>query len=162
MSLDGLNDYSREFARLLFAEWPAWEAHATVTRDEATGEGYLVVKVPDPAGSRLAHPLTVWTDNGEVTIGMDWDHSHFVWPTDREDLASDITDPIGALHLLINEERAVLAQFAGDTWKGSCLLSREDCVAGRYRERPSEDWLSPVDRFRVRSWRGTLDADGGY
>lgn len=162
MSLVGLNDYSRRFAGLLFAEWPAWEAYAVVERDEATGEGYLVVKVPDPLGSRLDYPLTVWTDSSEVTVGMDWYHTHFVWPTERDDLAIELTDPIGELHLLMNEERAVLAQFAGDTWKGSRLLSREDCVAGRYRERPIEDWVTSVDRFRVRSWRGTLDADGGY
>jgi hypothetical protein len=163
MSLNELDEFSEQFSRVLFAEWPQWKEFATseVNQDERHGS-YLVLRVPDPPGSRLDHPLAVWTDNEEVTVGMDYYHSHFFWPSDDPYFAKELTDPIGFMRSLIEERQAVLAYFAKDEWRGSALLTRDECRERSFASKPTDEWSRDSTRFRLRSWRGTLDLDGEY
>jgi hypothetical protein len=156
VNLDDLDEGSASFARAVFSKWPGWRSFAVVD-----GEGDAArfrLQLPDPPGSRLASPLSVWADGEEVTVGMDSWHGHFPWPREPDELAAEGADPIEFLQLLVEEKRAVLTYVRGDVFGASSILTLEDNRIGQFRERPS----ARVDSYRVRSWRGTLDADGGY
>jgi len=118
-----------------------------------------VVRVPDPPGSNLEHPLTIRIYGDEITIEMDWHHSHFDWPNP---FAEDVNHPIWFISALVEERLAVLTCFAGAQLRMSTVLTRQECVDTAFKVKPAEIWLEDVDHFRVRSWHGTLDAEGAY
>lgn len=154
MSLGQLDESTASVARAIFRKWPEWREFAVMDGEPAR----LRLHVPNPPGSRLDSPLSIWADGDEVTVGMDTYHTHFPWPCEPDELAVELTDPIGFIQLLIEEQRAVLTHLRGDIFSMSSILNLADYQAGRFRERSS----SSVDGYRVRSWRGTLDLDGRF
>jgi len=126
--------------------FPKWRALLrTGTADDGTP--FEVLEVPAPLGSDAAAGLLVSTANGEITVGFDVYHSHF------EDWAGEA----GALDLIqkiVMERVAVVSWWSGGRWCGSSSLDA-DAQPGM----PSWAASQGVDRIRVRSWRGALNAD---
>jgi hypothetical protein len=72
-----LNEYSRRFAELLFAMYPAWREHMVVEPWPNADSGCFCVEIASPAAPD--QPLWIGTDGGEVTVGFGahgW-HDHF-------------------------------------------------------------------------------------
>jgi len=158
VSLKRLDPFSREFSNVLFREWPEWEVLAIGEPNEEGPASHLVVRVPDPPGSNLDTSLTILTDKQEVTVGMDLYHAHF----DRPDDGTLMAAAVEFIRSLLSEDMAALSYFGGGRWMGSCRIVRADCIVSKFKTKPTEAWWQEVDRFRVRSWRGTLDAEGTY
>jgi hypothetical protein len=137
--LADLDGFSRKFAETLFAVYPAWREFARKETNKA-GDRYLVVQPPDPPGSSTAEPLTIWTENGEVSVGFDHFHMHFYWPAE-EDL-----DPLKFIEDVLADRVAVVSYWKGDQWLGSSTLGLE--------ETPD---VEPGILVRVRSWSGARD-----
>ena len=54
IDLERLNDHSRQFATLLFREWPEWLQHARFDPYEDFEKEALLVEVPRPVAHRVA------------------------------------------------------------------------------------------------------------
>lgn len=150
MNTQGLDDFSRSVAEQLFAQFPSWRELAQIEHAD-DGAGYLLLEVAAPADASAAYGLTVTTDNAEVTVGFDYYHGHFFGQVgDGERFGTDY-----ALHFLsqlLNEEVAVVSWWlAGNLVAFSTIENgkalMDDALVGKY------------DRERVRSWKGTLNAD---
>jgi hypothetical protein len=131
---------------------PEWRA---AVRSDAADDGsaYDVLELQAPPGAHVEHGLFVSTENEEITVGFDVYHSHF-------DSWVDEANPgygLGALEFINNllaEKVAVLSWWTGETWAGSSQLA-----AGESPKLPSWAGAPKVDRVRVRSWNGSLNAD---
>lgn len=130
----------------VFDIFPKWRALVrTGTADDGTP--FQVLEVPAPVGSDAAAGLLVSTDSGEITVGFDVYHARF----------GDWSGDAGALHLIrriVMERVAVVSWWSGGRWCGS-----ETLETGRQPGMPSWAADQGVDRIRVRSWRGALNAD---
>ena len=161
MTPAGLDQNSQRLAALLLAEWPDWESFA---KNE---NGFLSVTIPNPPGSDLRGPLELWMEEGHASVGLDWYHAHFDWPSYPDNYAPELTDPIALLRLLVEERRAIITFFKGDKWYGSTTIPSDEIACGDLSEASVLGaWVSnpgiergAADRVRVRSWRGTFDLD---
>lgn len=126
--------------------FPKWRAHLRIgTADD--GSTFEVLEVPAPVGSDAVSGLFVSTADGEITVGFDVHHSQFDgWAGDAGALAF--------IREVVTEHVAVVSWWSGERWCGSAPLE-----AGRRPEVPSWAAAVAVDRIRVRSWRGALNAD---
>ena len=126
--------------------FPKWRALLrTGTADDGTP--FEVLEGPAPPGSDAAAGLFVSTADGEITVGFDVYHSHF----------DDWSGDDGALDLIqriVMERVAIVSWWSGGRWCGSDALD-----AGEQPGMPSWAATQGVDRIRVRSWRGALNAD---
>ena len=145
-----MTDFSTRASEQLFARFPQWRQYAK-SEAEADGRPFIRVEVPAPAGANARSGLVVSTANDEVTVEFDYYHSHF------DDMVGDGTN-VGteaALDLvakLLAEKVAAVSWWNGEDWRGSTLIE-----AG---EKPEpHDFTRPFNRVRVRSWKGTLNAD---
>ena len=68
IDLAQLNDHSRQFARLLFREWPEWLPHARFDPFEEFEQEALLVEVPRPVDGS-GHGLFVTTSEWEIAVG---------------------------------------------------------------------------------------------
>jgi hypothetical protein len=86
-------------------------------------------------------------------VGFDWYHSHFQhWTGDGDDFMPQTA--LQFVKQVIDERIAIVSWWEGGEWRGSSRLE-----AGGVPGPPS--WQAHYDRIRVRSWRGSLDADIG-
>jgi len=139
-------------AEQLFAEFPEWRALA---RSEKTADGmeYLVIEVAPPPQAMVEHGLVIDTSNEEVTVGFDSYHSHFDdWVGDGEQFGTKAA--IEFIKQILSERTAVVSWWQGEEWRGSAQLE-----AGAHSPVPNWASAGQYDRVRIRSWRGTLNAD---
>ena len=125
---------------------PKWRA---LLRTATAGDGstFQVLEVPAPEGSDAVAGLLVSTADDEITVGFDVYHSHFdAWTGD--------TGALEFIRRIVTERVAVVSWWSGGKWCGSGQLE-----AGQRPEVPSSAAGLAVDRMRVRSWRGALNAD---
>jgi hypothetical protein len=148
MNLDTLDDFSRDFAKQLFAVYPHWALLAKFGRSHGDQLNHLIVEVPAPGGSDLGSTLLIHTDNNEVTVGFDCYHTHF-FPQVVIPLNGDALDFIESI---LSEDIAAVSEWEGDTWRGSWTLER--CEDDDLTEEQRPGW-----RIRVRSWNATRDRD---
>ncbi len=150
MDFERLDPFSREMANRLFAKYPDWRRFARAEKAE-NGTAYLSVTVPAPAEAHADHDLTITTSGAKVTIGFDYYHCHFHAAVgDGEHFGADY-----AFHFidrLLNERIAVISWWQGNEWRAFSI--RE----GGVNVMP-DDLVGPSDRQRIRSWRGSLNAD---
>ncbi len=150
MDAQGLDDFSRSVAERLFVQFPDWRELAQIERAE-DGTSYLLLEVAAPTDASAACGLTVTTDNGEVTVGFDYYHGHFFGQIgDGEHFGTDY-----ALHFmsrLLNEEIAVVSW-----WLAGNLVAFSTIENGKALM--DDDLVGKHDQERVRSWKGTLNAD---
>ncbi len=146
MDLSELDEFSRRYGDSLFSVHPEWRKFARQQRDDRSGTVFLVVEVPPPAGADGDLPLSIFTDNEEVTVVFDCFHTHYGWPD------ASFEDPLVLVHQILNEEISVASVWTGDEWRGSELIQ-----PGALPE--PEEWSPPITRVRVRSWKGTDNRD---
>jgi hypothetical protein len=151
MDITCLNDYSREAAEEIFRRFPEWTAFATAESDP-TEDNYLVIEVPPPEEAAADHPLTITTSNNEVTVGFDNSHSHFGgWWSDKH-ASYVVNEAMPFIASLLAESLAAVSWWLGDDWRGSMFVT-----GGQSPER--SEFQSDASRVRIRSWRGTHNAD---
>ena len=130
----------------VFNIFPKWRALLRTAAAD-NGSPFEVLEVPAPEGSDAAAGLLVSTANGAITVSFDVHDSRFDgWAGDA-----------GALEYirrLVTERVAVVSWWCGGRWCGSGQLE-----AGQRPEVPSGLAGMGVDRIRVRSWRGALNAN---
>jgi hypothetical protein len=132
--------------------FPEW---TSLVREEKGDDGsiYEVLEVSAPPSANVEHGLIVDTSNDEITVGFDVYHGHF------DELVGDGVHfgTMAALEFvrqIVSERVAVMSWWEGERWCGSSQLE-----PGRKPGLPSWAGALAIDRIRVRSWRGTLNAD---
>jgi hypothetical protein len=136
----------------LLDAFPEWRSLVREEKDE-DGSSFEILEVQPPAEANVTHGLVIDTSNDEITVGFDVYHSHF------DEWVGDVTHfgPMAALEFvrqIVSERVAVMSWWKGEQWFGSTQLD-----AGHKPELPSWAGAPTIDRIRVRSWRGTLNAD---
>jgi hypothetical protein len=144
-----MDAHSLNAASELFALFPEWRALARTEKGE-DGTEFLLVDVTPPLEANVEYGLTIDTAGGEVTVGFDYYHSHFdAWVGDGEHFGTKAA--LEFIRQIVSEEVAVASWWKGEEWRGSTQVP-----AG---EKPKMTWMADFDRIRVRSWRGSLNAD---
>lgn len=172
MDLDSIDDFSRTFVDLLFAEYPEWRVLAANERREGKQDCALIVVHP-AAEADLIGTLWISTDDSEVTVGLDNYHEHFnPWNIDPPpDGSCEWNECLAALDFIrriITEEVAIVSVVSRGMCAGAWCETRTDAAAmtvetltariGKSVWAPLPDGRS-TDTVRVRSWRGTLNRD---
>lgn len=147
-----MDEFSAATAEEIFAAFPEWRTLARTERGE-DGASFLVVEVRPPAEANVEHGLTIDTSNGEVTVGFDCYHSHFdQWVGDGEHFGAQAA--LQFVKQILAERVSVVSWWLNEAWRGSAQME-----SGSSPEVPS--WATDFNRVRVRSWRGTFNADTG-
>jgi hypothetical protein len=145
LDLDLLNERSRRFAGALLREFPDWEPYLQVAAHDGVEPGTLLVEVPPPVPG--ASPLYVDTDAGEITVGFAGWHEHFgAWI--GEDEAESTREALAAVRAVVEERLLSVLALDGERWRRSWHVAPGAPVETHHGE-----------QTRVRSWRGTYDAD---
>jgi hypothetical protein len=136
----------------LFATFPEWRALARKERAE-DGSSCLVVSVP-PAGAEVRHHgLLVCSSDEEVTVSFDFYHAHFYAMT-GDDGHLGAPAALEFITQILSERVSVVSWWFDEEWRGSAQLE-----AGATPQPPW--WLvsGSFNRVRVRSWRGSFNAN---
>ena len=145
-----MSDFSTKACEQLFARYPSWRQYAKSER-EADGKPFVRLEVPAPAAANARSGLVVSTANEEVTVEFDYYHSHF------DDMVGNGINvgteaALDLIEQLLTEKVAAVSWWHDEDWRGSTLID-----AG---EKPQpNDFTRPFNRVRIRSWKGTLNAD---
>lgn len=75
--LDQLAEYSRLAVPLILARFPEWEGSAKLLEECGPGEFAVEFRIPCPS-SEAKSGLWVSTDGGELSVGFDHHHTHFM------------------------------------------------------------------------------------
>ncbi|WP_140637625.1 hypothetical protein [Methylibium rhizosphaerae] len=147
-----MDTYSLTSAEQLFAAFPEWRSLARSEQAE-DGSSYLIVEVPPPAEANVQHGLVIDTSNDEVTVGFDCYHSHFdEWVGDGEHFGT--LAALDFIKQIVSERVSVVSWWFNEEWRGSAQLE-----AGVPPQPPSWDHAGSFNRIRVRSWKGSFNAD---
>jgi hypothetical protein len=144
-----MDRFSKQAADEFLAAFPEWREFARLEqRDD--GSSYFVLQIKPPSQAAVDHGLLVHTDNEEVTVGFDFYHSHFdSMVGDGEHFGT--TAAVEFVRQVVSERVAVASWWLGESWAGSAQIEAGD--------RPHAKFVKDHDRIRVRSWRGTFNAD---
>lgn len=151
IDLEKLNDHSRQFARLLFREWPEWLQHARFDPHEDFEKEALLVEVPRPVDGS-GHGLFITTSEWEISVGFG-ESFHTRFGADAEPADVDFYE--AALRFIrdfVAEDVVVATAREHGEWLGAWKVDRrhEDLDALTVEEGAD---------LAVRSWRGTYDRD---
>lgn len=132
--------------------FPEWRLLVREERDEE-GSSFEVLEVQAPAEANVDHSLLVDTAGDEITVSFDAYHSHFdEWVGDGTYVGTMAA--LEFIKQLVSERIAVQSWWKGEQWCGSAQLE-----AGQMPKLPSWAGAPIIDRIRVRSWKGALNAD---
>ena len=92
----------------------------------------------------------IHTDNEEVTVGIDYYHSHFDSMVGDDDHFGTRA-AVEFVRQIVSERIVVVSWWLDDHWRGSSQIE-----AGA---QPSAAFVKEYNRIRVRSWNGTFNAD---
>jgi len=151
IDLERLNDHSRQFATLLFRQWPEWVQYARFDPYEDFEKEALLVEVPRPVdGSR--HGLFVTTSEWEVSVGFG-ETFHTRFGTSGEEGSKDFFGEAMTFLEDFVEERIVLAiAYQDGEWLGAWKVD--------LRAEPIEEIeVGEGETLKIRSWKGTHDRD---
>lgn len=145
-----MDSFSISSANEIFAAFPEWQAVAREGQAD-DGSSFLVIEINPPVEADVECGLVIDTSNQEITVGFDCYHSHFdKWVGDGNHFGTQ-----AALHFveqIVSEQVAVISWWQGEQWRGSSQLE-----AGAPPEQPQ--WQTHFDRIRIRSWKGSFNAD---
>jgi hypothetical protein len=146
-----MDSFTETVSAELFSRFPEWSQWSRLEKDEA-GRTYLRVDVPALPEAEAISGLIVSTAEDEVTVQFDYYHAHyaFLFPPSESDEAEDAA--LSLIGQLLSEEVAVVSWWQGDQWRGSSLAT-----AGEAPD--NTEFVGSFNRVRMRSWRGTLNAD---
>ena len=146
-----MDDYSLAVAKELFAAFPQWQALA---RAEPADDGgsFLALEVAPPKQANVEYPpLMIQTEDRQITVGFDYFHAHFAqWAGDGAH--AGIQAALHFVRKMVEERIAVVSWWLDEQCCGGAFLE-----AGAAPEAPS--WSTRYNQIRVRSWRGTFNAD---
>ena len=149
LDLNKLNDHSRQFAHLLFREWPQWLQYARFDPFEDFEKEALLVEVPRPVdGSR--HGLFITTSEWEISIGFG-ESFHTRFGAEGEPGEQDFHDAaLSFLREFVAEQVVVATASEDGQWLGAWKVDRR-------REDLDALEVEPGTSLTVRSWLGTFD-----
>lgn len=118
----------------------------------ARDDGSFSVEMPAP--NPHCHPLTISTENGEITVGFDSYHAHLGMFGEQSE-GETVQEALVLIGRIIGEASIVYSLWCGEQCKGSWLDAPEAPVSFQdhfFRQ-------APCDILQVRSWCGTFDRD---
>lgn len=118
----------------------------------AANDGSFSVEVPAP--NPHCHPLTLSTENGEITVGFDSYHTHLGMFGEQSE-ADTIQEALALIGRILGEESIAYSLWCGEQCKGSWLDAPDAPV--RFQDHFFRQ--APGDILQVRSWRGTFDRE---
>ncbi|WP_175719510.1 hypothetical protein [Burkholderia anthina] len=148
-----LEPFSRQMAEDLLSVFPDWRSHFSVVA--RAGENYFDVRVP-PLATSQGGPLEVSSlYNDEVTVFYATTHRHFF------SALGNAVEPGGAIEFIqkILDERLAVVSYicTGDAIIRDGVFSSGPVPADRIPSANYEYYYATS--MRVRSWRGTFDAE---
>jgi hypothetical protein len=133
----------------ILATYPEWAAFAAADTYKSS-EPYLVVTVPPPAEANNELPLRISTWDEEITVDLDYYHAHFDrWNPGNGD---DRNKSAQLFVQAILEENVAAASW----WQGEACMVCSQIEPGAALKPP---FNVAYTRVRVRSWRGSHNAD---
>lgn len=105
----------------------------------------LIVTMTPPESSQVEHPLVIDTDNDEVTVGFDFYHWHFEWPSQDEEYGN----PLRFIDDILHERIVIISFWSEVKWVLSTTLDVSKDI-GELSNIPEAVTLA-----KVRSWNGT-------
>ncbi|WP_261526565.1 hypothetical protein [Burkholderia multivorans] len=148
-----LEPFSRQMAGDLLSAFPSWRSYFSIVAD--AGENYFNVRVPSLAGSK-GGPLEVSSlYNDEVTVFYAATHRHFFSVLGN---AEEAGGAVEFIRKILDEQLAVVSYICtGDSTIRDGVFSS---VAVRADKIPRANYeYYYTTSMRVRSWKGTFDAD---
>lgn len=159
LSLDQLDEYSRLAVPLILARFPEWEPWASLLTGHGPSEAAVEFRVPCPSTAVLSG-LWVSTDGGELSVGFDHHHTHFMAydGDDRQQIESGLEYASD----FIEERAGVISWYVDGRFAGSCSIELpHPCPLPRLKEalahsRPNQH---DCNRIVLRSWTGRFDRE---
>lgn len=140
-----LDEFSQQVAERLFSRHPEWTGRETYAAD-----GFFQLEIPASAEANTNHGLVISTEHEELTVGFDAYHDHFTRIVEME--LDEIESGLNLIDQILSEQ-IVAVSF----WLDGKARSATQMDAG---ERPDFSRFSKdTDYVRIRSWRGTYNAD---
>lgn len=136
-----LNVFSQKFADMVLAVHPEWRRLLQPAPD-----GSFAISISCPPTSLIQRPFVVTTENNEVTIVIDFCHTHFEWP---DGLPGPFTDPLQHISAILSDEIAAVSYWKEGQLAGSTYIGPMDDL----------DLDNFTGRVRVRSWQGKRNRD---
>ncbi|MEK6423216.1 MAG: hypothetical protein V4801_26805 [Burkholderia gladioli] len=148
-----LEPFSRQMAEDLFSAFPTWKDHLSIVTDE--GDRHFSIHVPPPAASKNG-PIEIYSSaNQEVTVCYAGTHAHFF------SVLGNVQEARGAIEFLrdiLDEQRVVVSYiWEGDATMPNGFVSTGSVPANKIPRANYEYFYTTS--IRVRSWKGTYDAD---
>ncbi|WP_414440121.1 hypothetical protein [Burkholderia sp. 22PA0106] len=148
-----LEPFSRQMAEDLLSVFPNWREHISFISE--SGENRLKIQVPPPVGSN-GDSLEIYVlDDQDVMVCYASTHGHFFSVLGTED------DPHGAIEFIreiLDERRAVVSYiWLGDAATPNGFVASGSVPVGRIPSANHEYYYTTL--IRVRSWKGTYDAE---
>ncbi len=153
LDVSQLNDHSKQFAVLLFREFPEWLPYARFDPYEEFEREALLVEVPRP-GDRASHGLFITTSEWEISVGFG-ENFHTRFGVVGDESGDRFLDrAIAFIRDFVDEHVAVATASEDGEWLGAWIVPIGD------------DGPGPIEReegvtVRLRSWRGTWDREIG-
>ncbi|MCP4574381.1 MAG: hypothetical protein GY838_18660 [bacterium] len=149
IDLEKLNDHSRQFARLLFREWPEWLPHARFDPFEEFEKEALLVEVPRPVDGS-GHGLFVTTSEWEVAVGFGENFHTRFGAADAETGSDFYGAALAFIRDFVNEDIVVATAHQDGEWLGAWQVDRR-------QEDLDDITVEPGVELAIRSWQGTHD-----
>ena len=152
IDLERLNDHSRQFAKLLFAQWPEWIQFARFDPYEDFEKEALLVEVPRP-GDGSSHGLYITTSEWEISIGYGENfHTRFGSTGESQGDEDFYHQAIQFIRDFVEEKFVLATAFQEKEWLGAWKID--------LRCESMEDVdVEPGVLVRIRSWSGKHDCD---
>lgn len=146
-----MDNFLNRATEKLFSRYPQWRGLETIEKTER-GVPLVRLAVNAPPEADTEHGLRITIDDREMTIGFDAYHDHFseiVGDGKHQEIAY-------AMHFLSNllaEKVVAVSWWDHETWRGSRQM--------RAGEKPdlSPEYTGSFNQIRIRSWKGTYNAD---
>jgi hypothetical protein len=148
-----LEPFSRQVLTELLTVFPTWRAYCSTFSENQ--RSYLKVEVPPPEGAS-AGPIEIFTsDDEDLRVHFGSSHWHFSSILDGD---SKATGAVGRLREILDEEYVLVTYIlpAGETLKDG--FSASTFVRADWIPRANYEYFYTT-LMRVRSWKGTYDAD---
>jgi hypothetical protein len=150
LDLDRLNDHSRQFASLLFAQWPEWLQHARFDPYEDFEKEALLVEVPRPVDGS-SHGLYITTSEWEVSVGYGENfHTRFGVSGEGRGEGEFYSAALEFIRRFVAEEIVLATAYQDKEWLGSWQIDLEN-------ESLDEVTVEDGVEVQIRSWRGRHD-----
>ena len=154
IDLGRLNDHSRQFAKLLFSQWPEWIQYARFDPYEDFEKEALLIEVPRPVDGS-SHGLYITTSEWEISVGYgDNFHTRFGTSGEGEGSSDFYSEAIEFIRNFVEENFVLATAYQGKEWLGAWKIDLR-------REPLNEVEVEPGVVVRIRSWTGRHDCELG-